>query len=74
MTLTVSRLTAEQVVQVLTAKAVPFSEISAHRATLEQTYLDLTRDAAEFRAAPPAPTAGSVDRSESARGDREVAR
>lgn len=74
MTLTVSGLTAEQVVQVLTAKAVPFSEISALRATLEQTYLDLTRDAAEFRAAPPAPTAGSVDRSESAASDREVVR
>jgi ABC-2 type transport system ATP-binding protein len=62
-TLTVSGLTAEQVVQVLTAKAVPFSEISAHRATLEQAYLDLTRDAAEFRAAPTAPAAPSADSS-----------
>jgi ABC-2 type transport system ATP-binding protein len=71
-TLTVSGLTAEQVVQVLTAKAVPFSEISAHRATLEQAYLDLTRDAAEFRAAPPAPAAPSADspgRSDSAVSD-----
>jgi ABC-2 type transport system ATP-binding protein len=31
---------------------VPFSEVSAHRATLEEAYLELTRDAAEFRAAP----------------------
>jgi ABC-2 type transport system ATP-binding protein len=38
---------------------VPFSEVSAHRATLEEAYLDLTRDAVEFRAVP-APTAGEV--------------
>jgi ABC-2 type transport system ATP-binding protein len=29
---------------------VPVSEVSAHRATLEEAYLELTRDAAEFRA------------------------
>jgi ABC-2 type transport system ATP-binding protein len=29
---------------------VPFSEVSAHRATLEEAYMDLTRDAVEFRA------------------------
>ena len=33
--------------------AVPFSEVSAHRATLEEAYLELTRDAVEFRAAAP---------------------
>jgi ABC-2 type transport system ATP-binding protein len=49
-TLTVSGLAAERVVAVLTGKAVPFSEVSAHRATLEQAYLDLTRDAVEYRA------------------------
>ena len=32
---------------------VPFSEVSAHRATLEEAYLELTRDAVEFRAAAP---------------------
>jgi ABC-2 type transport system ATP-binding protein len=53
-TLTVSGLAAERVVAVLTGKAVPFSEVSAHRATLEQAYLDLTRDAVEYRAAAPA--------------------
>ena len=37
---------------VLTQHAVPFSEVSAHRVTLEQAYLDLTRDAVEFRAEP----------------------
>jgi ABC-2 type transport system ATP-binding protein len=50
---TVSGLPAERVVAVLTAHAVPFSEVAPHRATLEEAYLDLTRDAAEF-AAPPA--------------------
>jgi ABC-2 type transport system ATP-binding protein len=50
-TLTVSGLAAEAVVALLAAGAVPFSEVSAHRATLEQAYLGLTRDAVEFRAA-----------------------
>jgi ABC-2 type transport system ATP-binding protein len=49
-TLTVSGLTAEQVVALLSAKAVPFSEVSAYHATLEEAYLELTRDAAEYRA------------------------
>ena len=31
--------------------AVPFSEVSAHRATLEQAYMELTRQAVEFRPA-----------------------
>jgi ABC-2 type transport system ATP-binding protein len=50
--LTVAGLTAEQVVALLTANAVPFTEISAHRVTLEQAYLDLTREQVEFRAEP----------------------
>jgi ABC-2 type transport system ATP-binding protein len=49
--LTISGLAAEQVVALLTARAVPFSEISAHRATLEQAYMELTRNAVEFRPA-----------------------
>lgn len=48
--LTVSGLPAEKVVTVLGAAAVPFSEVSAHRATLEQAYLELTHDAVEYRA------------------------
>ena len=32
--------------------AVPFSEVSAHRATLEEAYMELTRDAVEYRAEP----------------------
>jgi ABC-2 type transport system ATP-binding protein len=49
-TLTVSGLTAERVVTLLGDGAVPFSEVSAHRATLEEAYMELTRDAVEFRA------------------------
>lgn len=50
-TLTVSGLTAERVVAVLGARGVPFSEVGAHRPTLEEAYLELTRDAVEFHAA-----------------------
>jgi ABC-2 type transport system ATP-binding protein len=53
-TITVSGLPADRIVTLLNQSAVPFSEVSAHRATLEEAYLELTRDAAEFRAAPPA--------------------
>jgi ABC-2 type transport system ATP-binding protein len=53
-TLTVSGLPAERVVAVLSGAGVPFSEISAHRATLEEAYMELTRDAVEFRAVPAA--------------------
>ena len=38
-------------VALLGEKAVPFSEVSAHRATLEQAYMELTRQAVEFRPA-----------------------
>ncbi|MEV0972059.1 ATP-binding cassette domain-containing protein [Microtetraspora glauca] len=50
-TITVSGLEAERIVTLLNANAVPFSEVAAHRATLEDAYMDLTRDAVEFRAA-----------------------
>jgi ABC-2 type transport system ATP-binding protein len=49
--ITISGLPAERVVAVLSARAVPFSEVAAHRATLEQAYLELTADAVEFRPA-----------------------
>jgi ABC-2 type transport system ATP-binding protein len=57
-TLTVSGLAAEQIVALLGRSAVPFSEVSAHRATLEEAYLELTRDQVEYRAQ----TAGEVTR------------
>jgi len=40
-------------VTLLSQSAVPFSEVSAHRATLEDVYLELTDGAVEFRAATP---------------------
>ena len=49
-TLTVSGLEAETIVSLLTERGVPFSEVSAQRATLEEAYMDLTRDAVDFRA------------------------
>jgi ABC-2 type transport system ATP-binding protein len=52
--LTVKGLSAERTVAALTASRVPFAEVSAHRATLEEAYMELTRDAVEFRAAPAA--------------------
>jgi len=47
--LTISGLSAERVVTVLSENAVPFSEVSAHRATLEQAYMELTKDVVDFR-------------------------
>ena len=51
--LTVSGLAAEQVVALLGAAAVTFSEVAHHRVSLEEAYLELTRDAVEYRAADP---------------------
>jgi ABC-2 type transport system ATP-binding protein len=49
-TLTISGLDAGRIVTLLGQSAVPFTEVSAHRATLEEAYMELTRDAVEFRA------------------------
>jgi ABC-2 type transport system ATP-binding protein len=49
--LTVSGLPSERVVELLGENAVPFSEVSLLRATLEEAYMELTREAVEFRAA-----------------------
>jgi ABC-2 type transport system ATP-binding protein len=51
-TLTVSDLDPARVVALLSEAAVPFSEVSAHRATLEEAYMELTRDQVEFHATP----------------------
>jgi ABC-2 type transport system ATP-binding protein len=48
-TITVTGLPADQVAAVLGAAQVPFSAVSAHRASLEEAYMELTRDAVEFR-------------------------
>jgi ABC-2 type transport system ATP-binding protein len=52
--LIVSGLPADRVVAALTDSRVPFAEVSAHRATLEEAYMELTKDAVEFSAAPAA--------------------
>jgi ABC-2 type transport system ATP-binding protein len=52
-TLTVSGLPPERIVAVLSGGGVPFSEVSAHRATLEEAYMELTRDAVDYRAVAP---------------------
>jgi ABC-2 type transport system ATP-binding protein len=56
--LTVSGLPAERVVALLSESSVPFAEVSAHRATLEQAYLELTKDAVEYQSGGPAGLAG----------------
>jgi len=48
--LTVSGFTPERLVSLLSQHSVPFAELSAHRASLEEAYMELTRDAVEFRA------------------------
>jgi ABC-2 type transport system ATP-binding protein len=52
-TLTIAGLPAERAVVLLSAHAIPFSEVTAHRATLEEAYLELTKDAIEFQAGGP---------------------
>jgi len=52
--LAVGGLPAEAVVAALTERRVAFSEVAAHRATLEQAYLELTRDDVDYRAGEPA--------------------
>ena len=56
--LSVTGLEAEKIVALLSGQAVPFSEVAAHRASLEEAYLDLTRDAVEYRAMPAASAEG----------------
>jgi ABC-2 type transport system ATP-binding protein len=48
--LTISGLASQQIVGLLSESSVPFDEISTHRATLEEAYMELTRDAVEYRA------------------------
>jgi ABC-2 type transport system ATP-binding protein len=50
--LTVTGLPAERIVALLTESGLPFSEVAAHRASLEEAYMELTRDAVEFISPP----------------------
>src|ERR1700736_579904 len=56
--LVVSGLPAERVVAQLSESSVQFAEVTAHRATLEEAYMELTKDAVEFRAEGPSGLAG----------------
>jgi len=47
---TVSGLAAERIVTLLAGAGVPVSQVAAHRASLEEAYMELTRDAVEFDA------------------------
>ncbi|MDL4775527.1 ABC transporter ATP-binding protein [Actinomadura xylanilytica] len=47
--LTVSGVPAERIVALLTGDGVPFSGITEHRATLEEAFMELTRDAVDYR-------------------------
>jgi ABC-2 type transport system ATP-binding protein len=67
--LTVTGLATGQISALLGSHAVPFSELSAHRATLEEAYLGLTSDAVEYRAQPPGGSGGASSRA-SATGAR----
>jgi ABC-2 type transport system ATP-binding protein len=49
--LTVSGLTSQRIVESLGESGVPFSEVAVHHSTLEEAYMELTRDAVQFRAA-----------------------
>ncbi|MFJ3308316.1 ABC transporter ATP-binding protein [Streptomyces sp. NPDC086549] len=57
-TLGVTGLRDEEIVALLARNGVPFSQVSTHRATLEEAYMELTRDAVEYRGIP----AGKVTR------------
>jgi ABC-2 type transport system ATP-binding protein len=60
--LIITGLPAEQVVVLLNDSRIPFAEVSAHRASLEDAYLRLTQDAVEFRAEVPGTRAGEAAR------------
>ncbi|MEU5342355.1 ATP-binding cassette domain-containing protein [Streptomyces sp. NPDC020766] len=47
-TLTVTGLPPERIVALLTEAGIAFAEVGAHRATLEEAYMELTRDSTEF--------------------------
>jgi ABC-2 type transport system ATP-binding protein len=48
-TLTIAGLTSERVVALLSESATPFAEVSSHLATLEEAYMELTRNQVDYR-------------------------
>jgi ABC-2 type transport system ATP-binding protein len=57
--MTVSGIPAERIVALLSEAHVPFSEVSSHRATLEEAYMELTKHEVEFQ---------TLDEADAARG------
>jgi ABC-2 type transport system ATP-binding protein len=57
-TLSITGLPPERAVVLLSEHAIGFAEVTAHRATLEQAYLELTKDAAEYHSGDAAGLAG----------------
>ncbi|GGN22350.1 ABC transporter ATP-binding protein [Streptomyces fuscichromogenes] len=51
-TLTITGLPDAETVALLARNGVPFSQVSTHRATLEEAYLELTRDTVQYRGIP----------------------
>ncbi len=51
--LTIAGLTSETTISILTSHSIPFSEVTTHRATLEEAYMELTRESVEYRAEVP---------------------
>jgi ABC-2 type transport system ATP-binding protein len=49
--LSIIGLPADRIVGLLAENAVPVSEVAAHRPSLEQAYLAMTREAVEFATA-----------------------
>src|SRR5947207_276681 len=69
-TLTVTGLAAGHVAALLGEHAVPLTEISEHRATLEEAYMGLTQDVVEYRAEP----AGNLEEAAAQAGTGEAGR
>jgi ABC-2 type transport system ATP-binding protein len=46
--ITVTGLPSEKIIGLLNENSLPFFEVAAHRATLEEAYMELTRNAVEF--------------------------
>jgi ABC-2 type transport system ATP-binding protein len=58
-TLSVTGLSAERVANLAADRGVPLYELTPHRASLEQAYLRLTRNAVDYAAgSPPSGSAG----------------
>jgi ABC-2 type transport system ATP-binding protein len=56
--LMISGLRAERVVALLGESSIPFAEVTAHRVSLEEAYMELTKDAVEYQSGDPSGLAG----------------